>query len=94
MGRDKPGSRPCSWRSELGLRYETAWLMAHKLRHGLAERPEALLDGMVEVRLRATTAGAGKPESRGRGVLWPMLNKSLLVLAVEKVAVAPGKGVE
>ena len=42
--------------------------------------------------MRATTAGAGKPESRGRGMA--NANKSLLVLAVEKVAVAPGKGVE
>jgi len=25
---------------ELALRYDTAWLMAHKLRHVLSERPE------------------------------------------------------
>ena len=30
---------------ELGLRYETAWLMAHKLRHALTERPEFPLEG-------------------------------------------------
>ncbi len=34
---------------ELGLRYETAWLMAHKLRHALTERPEFPLEGLVEV---------------------------------------------
>ena len=65
--------------------------MAHKLRHGLAERPDALLDGMVEVD-ESYYGGRGKPESRGRGMA--NANKSLLVLAVEKVAVAPGKGVK
>ncbi len=34
---------------ELGLRYETAWLMADKLRHALTERPEFSLEGLVEV---------------------------------------------
>ncbi len=91
MGRDKRGVSALFLARELGLRYETAWLMAHKLRHGLAERPEALLDGMVEVD-ESYYGGRGKPESRGRGMA--NANKSLLVLAVEKVAVAPGKGVE
>ena len=53
--------------------------------------PDALLDGMVEVD-ESYYGGRGKPESRGRGMA--NANKSLLVLAVEKVAVAPGKGVE
>jgi len=34
---------------ELALRYDTAWLMAHKLRHGLSERPEYPLDGLIEI---------------------------------------------
>ena len=91
MGRDKRGVSALFLARELGLRYETAWLMAHKLRHGLAERPDALLDGMVEVD-ESYYGGRGKPESRGRGMA--NANKSLLVLAVEKVAVAPGKGVK
>ena len=90
-GRDKRGVSALFLARELGLRYETAWLMAHKLRHGLAERPDALLDGMVEVD-ESYYGGRGKPESRGRGMA--NANKSLLVLAVEKVAVAPGKGVK
>ena len=46
---------------------------------------------MVEVD-ESYYGGRGKPESRGRGMA--NANKSLLVLAVEKVAVAPGKGVK
>ena len=65
MGRDKRGVSALFLARELGLRYETAWLMAHKLRHGLAERPDALLDGMVEVD-ESYYGGRGKPESRGR----------------------------
>ncbi len=34
---------------ELGLRCETAWLMADKPRHALIERPEFSLEGLVEV---------------------------------------------
>jgi hypothetical protein len=90
-GRDKRGVSALFPARELELRYETAWLMAHTPRHGLAERPEALLDGLVEVD-ESDEGGRGKPESRGRGMANP--NKSLLVLAVEKVAVTPGKGVK
>ena len=90
MGRDKRGVSALFLARELGLRYETAWLMAHKLRHGLAERPDALLDGMVEVD-ESYYGGRGKPESRGRGMA--NANKSLLVLAVEKVGGA-GQGGE
>ena len=34
---------------ELALRYDTAWLMAHKLCHELSERPEYPLDGLIEI---------------------------------------------
>ncbi len=76
---------------ELGLRYETAWLMAHKLRHALSERPELPLEGLVEVD-ESYTGGRGKPESRGRSLA--NANQSLLVMAVEKWPVGPGKGIE
>ena len=91
MGRDKRGVSALFLARELGLRYETAWLMAHKLRHGLTERPERALEGLVEVD-ESYYGGRGRPESRGRGLANP--NKSLLVMAVEKVPVAPGKGVK
>ena len=91
MGRDKRGISALFLARELELRYETAWLMAHKLRHGLTERPEGVLEGLVEVD-ESYYGGRGRPESRGRGLANP--NKSLLVMAVEKVSVAPGKGVK
>jgi len=91
MGRDKRGVSALFLARELGLRYETAWLMAHKLRHGLAERPAFPLDGLVEVD-ESYYGGRGKPESRGRGLANP--NKSLLVMAVEKLPVEPGKGIK
>ena len=41
--------------------------MAHKLRHGLSERPEDPLDGLIEID-ESYYGGRGKPESRGRGL--------------------------
>ncbi len=91
MGRDKRGVSALFLARELELRYETAWLMAHKLRHALVERPEFALDGLVEVD-ESYYGGRGKAESRGRGLANP--NKSLLVMAVEKLPVEPGKGIK
>ena len=65
--------------------------MAHKLRHALTEREDFPLEGLVEVD-ESYYGGRGKPESRGRGLSNP--NKSLLVMAVEKWPVAPGKGIK
>ncbi len=65
---------------ELGLRYETAWLMADKLCHALIERPEFSLEGLIEVD-ESYYGGRGKPESRGRSLA--NANQSLLVMAVE-----------
>ena len=75
---------------ELGLPYESAWLIAHMLRHALTDRPEFPLEGLVEVN-ESYHGGLGKPESRGCSLSTP--NKSLLVMAVEKRAVGPGKGI-
>ena len=91
MARDKRGVAALFLSRELSLRYETAWLMAHKLRHALTERSEFPLEGLVEVD-ESYYGGRGKPESRGRGLSNP--NKSLLVMAVEKWPVAPGKGIK
>ena len=91
MARDKRRVSALFMASELGLRYETAWLIAHKLRHAPAERAEFALEGLVEVE-ESYYGGRGKPESRGRGLANP--NKSLLVMAVEKLPVAPGKEVK
>ena len=53
---------------------------AHKLRHGLSERPEYLLDGLIEID-ESYYGGRGEPASRGRGLTDP--NKSLMAIAVE-----------
>jgi Transposase zinc-ribbon domain len=66
IGQDKRGVSALFLARELALRYATAWLMAHKLRHGLSERPEYPLDGLIEID-ESYYGGRGKPESRGRG---------------------------
>jgi hypothetical protein len=76
---------------ELGLCYETVWLMADELRRALTERPEFSLEGLVEV-VESYYDRRGKPESRGRSLANP--NKSLLVMAVEKRPIGPGKGIK
>ena len=91
MGRDKRGVSALFLSRELDLRYETAWLIAHKLRHALTARATALLAGLVEVD-ESYYGGRGKPESRGRG--HSNANKSLLVMALEKRPVAAGKGIK
>ena len=49
IGQDKRGVSALFLARELALRYDTAWLMAHKLRRGLSERPEYPLDGLIEI---------------------------------------------
>src|SRR4249920_2416829 len=78
IGQDKRGVSALFLARELVLRYDTAWLMAHKLRHGLSERDESYY------------GGRGKPESRGRGLADP--NKSLMAIAVETVPASPRQG--
>lgn len=89
IGQDKRGVSALFLARELALRYETAWLMTHKLRHGLSERPEYPLDGLIEID-ESYYGGRGKPESRGRGLTDP--NKSLMAIAVETVLASPRQG--
>jgi hypothetical protein len=49
IGQDKRGVSALFLARELALRYDTPWLMAHKLRDGLSERPEYSLDGLIEI---------------------------------------------
>jgi hypothetical protein len=88
IGQDKRGVSALFLARELALRYDTAWLMAHKLRHGLSERPEYPLHGLIEID-ESYYGGRGKPESRGRGLSDP--NKSLMAIAVETVPASPAK---
>jgi transposase-like protein len=89
MAQDKRGVSALFLARELALRYDTAWLMAHKLRHALSERPEYPLDGLLEID-ESYYGGRGKPASRGRGLGDP--NKSLMAIAVETVSAGPRRG--
>lgn len=86
IAQDKRGVSALFLARELALRYDTAWLMAHKLRHALSERPEYPLDGLLEID-ESYYGGRGKPASRGRGLTDP--NKSLMAIAVETVPASP-----
>src|SRR6185436_14091439 len=48
MGRDKRGVSAKFLQRELGVAYQTAWTMAHKLRHGLSEDPSRPLHAYLE----------------------------------------------
>ena len=82
MGRDKRGVSAKFLQRELAVAYQTAWTMAHKLRHGLSEDPARPLRGFLEAD-ETFIGGRGDPSSRGRSTASP--DKSLVVAAVEKV---------
>src|SRR5271168_4567675 len=88
MGRDKRGVSAKFLQRELGVAYQTAWTMAHKLRHGLSEDPARPLRGLLEAD-ETFIGGRGGPASRGRSTANP--DKSLVVAAVEKVPAPPNK---
>src|SRR5882724_7924342 len=82
MGRDKRGVSAKFLQRELAVAYQTAWTMAHKLRHGLSEDPTRPLRGYLEAD-ETFIGGRGDPASLGRSTASP--DKSLVVAAVEKV---------
>jgi transposase-like protein len=82
MGRDKRGVSAKFLQRELGVAYQTAWTMAHKLRHGLSEDALRPLHGFLEAD-ETFIGGRGDPNSPGRSTNNP--DKSLVVAAVEKV---------
>jgi transposase-like protein len=82
MGRDKRGVSAKFLQRELGVAYQTAWTIAHKLRHGLSEDPARPLHGFLEAD-ETFIGGRRAPTSRGRSTASP--DKSLVVAAVEKV---------
>ena len=82
MGRDKRGVSAKFLQRELAVAYQTAWTMAHKLRHGLSEDSGRSLRGFLEAD-ETFIGGRGDPTSRGRSTANP--EKSLVVAAVEKV---------
>ena len=88
MGCDKRGVSAKFLQRELGVAYQTAWTMEHKLRHGLSEDPARPLRGFLEAD-EAFIGGRGDPKSLGRSTNNP--NKSLVVAAVEKVPAPKNK---
>jgi hypothetical protein len=81
MMHDKRGVSALMLCRELSIRYDTAWLMAHKLRHALSESTDFQLRDFVEVG-EAFYGGEGKPANRGRG---KDEDRSLIVAIVEKI---------
>ena len=88
LGRDKRGVSAKFLQRELAVAYQTAWTMAHKLRHGLSEDPARPLRGFLEAD-ETFIGGRGGPASRGRSTANP--DKSLVVAAVEKVPAPQNK---
>ena len=88
MGRDKRGVAAKFLERELGVAYQTAWTMAHKLRHALSEDPARPLAGLLEAD-ETFIGGRGDPSSPGRSTKNPA--KSLVVAAVEKVPAPKNK---
>src|SRR5246127_4836448 len=88
MGRDKRGVSAKFLQREIGVAYQTAWTMAHKLRHGLSEDPSRQLHGLLEAD-ETFIGGRGDPTSPGRSTANP--DKSLVVAAVEKVPAPKNK---
>lgn len=72
-----PGISAVQLSRHLGLRYETAFLLLHKLRAGLVNPDQKKLSGVVEV--DETFIGGRQKGRRGRGAL----GKAIVVGAVE-----------
>src|SRR5271170_3693622 len=88
MGCDKRGVSAKFLERELGVAYQTAWTMSHKLRHGLSEDQERPIGGLLEAD-ETFIGGRGDPASRGRRTANP--DKSLVAAAVEKVPAPQNK---
>ena len=88
IGHDKRGVSALMVSRELGIRYETAWLMCHKLRHALTESAtDFLLDDFVEID-EAFYGGRKQKGNRGRA---QQVGKALIVCAVQKISMAGTK---
>ncbi len=85
---DKRGCSAMRLSKELNLRYDTAWLMAHKIREALFERSGFELTNFIETD-ETFYGGYREKGARGRS---KNAKKSLIVLAVEKRYVQRGDG--
>lgn len=88
IGHDKRGVSALMVSKELSVRYETAWLMCHKIRHALTERDEFRLQDFIEVD-ETFYGGRRQKGNRGRGGAGG--GKALVVAAVEKTLAPKGR---
>jgi hypothetical protein len=84
MGRDKRGVSAKFLQRELAVAYQTAWTMAHKLRHGLskdwarplrgfleADETAAAIRAVADAARRAPTKASSSPRREGAGTKEP-----------------------
>jgi len=88
LGADKRGVSAKFLQRELGVAYQTAWTMTHKLRHGMSEDQARPIGGFLEAD-ETFIGGRGNPASPGRSTENP--DKSLVVAVVEKVPAPKSK---
>jgi hypothetical protein len=79
-GHDKRGVSAMFISREFSIRYATAWLLCHKLRHALTETDDFKLDDLIEVD-EAFYGGRRQKGNRGRA---QTAGKAMVVCAVEK----------
>src|SRR5271169_2658352 len=65
MGKDKRGVSAKFLQRELDVAYQTAWTIAHKLRHGLSEDPTWPIGGYPEAAETFTRAALAAANARG-----------------------------
>ena len=86
MSHDKKGISAMQLSKEIGVCYQTAWLLLHKLRKAMADRDRGYrLSGLVEADEGYVGGAEHGPGRRGRGAQ----TKSVVVVAVEQRG--PGK---
>lgn len=85
VAHDKRGVSALYISRELAIRYDTAWLMCHKIRHALTQSATApLLDGCIE--LDKASYGSGRQKGNRRRTQTE--GKPLIVCGVQRVNVA------
>jgi transposase-like protein len=77
----KHGTSALDLQRAIGMSYETAWTMLHKLRRTMVRQGRESLAGVVEV--DETYVGGVVPGRRGRGAL----GKAIVAIAVERLGV-------
>jgi len=77
----KHGTSALDLQRAIGMSYETAWTVLHKLRRTMVRRAARVCAGVVEV--DETYVGGAVPGRRGRGAL----GKAIVAIAVERLGV-------